>query len=229
MKSSYASHRIKEISSFVEINNYLEIGVFDGRTFLNVDFKNKVGVDPYFRFDYKSNISDKSKLIQVTSDEYFSNLIERGEQFDLIFIDGLHEFKQTLRDICASVAHSHERTLWIIDDVYPVDVFSSWPEQMKAINFRKEQGLEGGQWHGDVYKVVFFIHDYMPSFSYITISDGANRQLLMWKEPRENFSPEMKSLKDIEDMHYFLMREKDDIFNLTPWSECLSLLKQIYK
>ena len=63
---------------------YLEIGCAYNETFNKVKAKIKVGVDP-----------NSGGTLRMTSDEYFKvNL----QSFDIIFIDGLHEHEQVVRD-----------------------------------------------------------------------------------------------------------------------------------
>jgi hypothetical protein len=71
----------------------LEIGVYLGSVFKNVDLEIKDGVDPAYDCNYK-----------MTSDKFFEQLPE-DKKYDLIFIDGMHEHKQVLRDISNSLNH----------------------------------------------------------------------------------------------------------------------------
>lgn len=67
---------------------YLEIGVRKGWTISKVNCPKKVGVDPE-DWPWVTH--------QMTSDEFF--LYRNQDTYDLIFIDGLHEEGQVLRDI----------------------------------------------------------------------------------------------------------------------------------
>lgn len=72
-----------------KFDNYLEIGVRDGRNYDKIIAKNKTGVDPY----PTKNIAGLHKL---TSDNFFK---VNKMKFDLIFIDGLHLEYQVDRDV----------------------------------------------------------------------------------------------------------------------------------
>jgi hypothetical protein len=72
-----------------KLNNYLEIGVRDGRNFDKIVIKNKTGVDP-------SPTKHIDGLKKMTSDIFFEN---NKELFDIIFIDGLHIEQQVDKDI----------------------------------------------------------------------------------------------------------------------------------
>lgn len=73
----------------IKANTYLEIGIDNGYTFNNVRCPIKASVDPNHNPTYK-----------LTSDEYFK---QYDTKFDVIFIDGLHEKEQVIRDINNSV------------------------------------------------------------------------------------------------------------------------------
>ena len=76
---------IQEIIEKKKYERYLEIGCFDNELFNYVDCKKKVGVDPV-----------SGGTIRDTSDNFFKN---NRENFDCIFIDGLHKYSQVKKDI----------------------------------------------------------------------------------------------------------------------------------
>lgn len=55
--------------------SYIEIGVFNGDTFLNVDIAQKTAVDPNFRFKYMEHKSENTFYFPVTSDAFSTTLI----------------------------------------------------------------------------------------------------------------------------------------------------------
>lgn len=188
-----------KLAEALDAKSYLEVGVFSGATFLSVDIERKVAVDPNFRFEVGPHEKPNVSFHRVPSDEWFSTA--SGISFDIIFLDGLHEFGQTFRDFCASQAFAQPGTVWIIDDTVPNDIFSALPTQREAIRLRREAGGEGGHWHGDVYKVVFAIADFFPSFNFCTVQED-NPQTFVWHEPRPNFRPRFNSLERIERLSY---------------------------
>jgi hypothetical protein len=80
---------INKIIKIFNHTSYLEIGVQNGLSFKKINIKEKVGVDP--KMQYKDD-----NLYEMTSDEYFTNY---KKMYDIIFIDGLHEASQCLKDI----------------------------------------------------------------------------------------------------------------------------------
>jgi hypothetical protein len=200
----------------------LEIGVANGRTFVHVDIERKVAVDPKFRFPHASLQSECVNLFEVSSDQYFSQHAGT-EKFDLIFLDGMHTFEQTFRDFCNSLFHCHDRTLWIIDDTYPSDIHSTIKNQQEALEARKRAGGQGRQWHGDVFKIVFAIHDFFPSLNYCTLGSNGNPQTLLWNQPRTDFRPLLNSLDSISKMTYHDFQKHLSLLNVVPEEQGLEL------
>ena len=127
---------------------YLEIGVQDGATFLNVNSTNKDGVDPSIYRDYDF-INYK-----MTSDDFFANHIKK--KYDIIFIDGLHTAYQVSKDIYNSLNYLNKCGIIILDDVYP---------HKESEQYCYKYIYDGPQ-TGDVWKAVY---EYLDTF--IEISD----------------------------------------------------------
>jgi len=220
---NHSARRINFIASKLASEKYLEIGVRRGKTFLGVDIKNKVAVDPNFIFAFAQYQSTSIKFFEMTSDEFFlEHAVE--DKFDIIFLDGLHTFEQTFRDFCNSLAHCHERTIWVIDDTVPRDVYSTLTDHAKAVEARKNAGGRGNAWHGDIFKVVFAIHDFFPSFSFCTLTTNGNPQTLFWKKPQKDFQPKFNNLETISRLNYFDFIENIHVLNLMTEEEGLNLI-----
>ena len=219
---NHSARRINYLATRLTLENYLEVGVATGRTFLGVKIYRKVAVDPKFKFEFAQHLSDSVSFFQVTSDMYF---VEHAgaEKFDIIFLDGLHTFEQTFRDFCNSLLHCNDRTVWIIDDTIPIDVYSTINDKRKALHARNAAGGQGGGWNGDVFKMVFVVHDFFPSFSYCTVRTKGNPQTLIWKQPRKDFQPMFNNLETISRLNYFDFKENRPIFNLVTEEEGLDL------
>jgi len=198
-----AEQRFDRINALAKINsaqNYLEIGVFKGTNFKYVEVPCKVGVDPKFLFDTKAEANANTIFHEVTSDDFFAQVAPRYGKFDLIYLDGLHTFEQTFRDFCASIAYTHERTLWLIDDTGPVNWFSSFRNRQLAGRLRRLLRAKNHAWMGDVYKTIFAIHDFFPQYSYATFAE--RNQTVIWTEPRKKFSPTWNSLATITNIGF---------------------------
>ncbi len=111
-----------------EFTNYLEIGCDKDELFSKIKIKNKIGVDP---------ISGGN--VRKTSDEFFHN---NNIKFDLVFIDGLHEYNQVKKDIINSLKNLNENGLVLVHDCLP----SSMSKQAVP-RYRMS-------WNGDVWKAI---------------------------------------------------------------------------
>ena len=132
----YNINRIALINSaIVKILNekkdckYLEIGCDDNFVFnsLILPDENKIGVDPRQGGNHR-----------MTSDEFF---IQNNKNFDVIFIDGLHQYEQCQRDVINSLKFLNINGYIFIHDLLPLN----WKmELVPRIQ---------GHWNGDVWKV----------------------------------------------------------------------------
>jgi hypothetical protein len=197
----HSARRINALAKALNARRYLEIGVANGSTFFSIDMPEKVAVDPKFRFDHRQHQTGSVRFFETPSDEFFRSFGPEPA-FDIIFLDGLHVFAQTFRDFCATFALAHPRTVWVIDDTVPRDIYSAWPDFQEAVRQRRAAGGKSGAWHGDVFKVVFAIRDFFPTMNFCTVTE-ANPQTLVWFETRRDFKPLFDSLETIPRMSYF--------------------------
>jgi hypothetical protein len=171
------------LSSCTPVTKYLEIGVLWGNTFENVRADERVGVDPYPSIDVR-RLPTNATYHAVTSDEFFESL-SPTDSFDVIFLDGLHTAEQTYQDLAHAIRHLKVGGAVIIDDTVPSDVASAIPDEDQSRRMRAELGLSGGQWHGDVFRVVWILNSYHPELRWATITDRGNPQTLVWARDRE--------------------------------------------
>ena len=130
-KNFYNRHAFinKAISKF-ENCKYLEIGVSNNDVFNSIplSMENKFGVDPVSGGNYR-----------MTSDDFFkkySNL-----KFDVIFIDGLHEYDQCKKDCINSMKQLNHDGIIFFHDFLPRSFFEEKvPRKQKS-------------WSGDIWKV----------------------------------------------------------------------------
>lgn len=112
--------RTDVINYFIKYRNYrtyLEIGVYDGINFMNVDCSEKIGIDPSLA---KLHTSARPYCVRMNSDEFF-NSIPTDQLFDIIFIDGDHTYEQVVKDIANSKKHLSVNGVIIMHDVYVFD------------------------------------------------------------------------------------------------------------
>ena len=130
-KNFYSRHAFvnKAISKFNKCN-YLEIGVASNTLFNSIPLKikNKFGVDPV-----------KGGNFRMTSDEFF--LKHSHLKFDVVFIDGLHEYSQCQKDCLNSIKHLNKNGIIFFHDMLPrCDLEQIYPQKYY-------------KWSGDVWKV----------------------------------------------------------------------------
>ncbi|MCJ2033438.1 class I SAM-dependent methyltransferase [Methylobacterium sp. J-068] len=222
---THTSRRINAIGKKIKLSRYLEIGVETGRTFFGINIDHKVAVDPRFLFDPSEYQSDCVELLSTTSDDFFNGY--KGPKFDLIYIDGLHLFEQVFRDFTNALALTSQVGVVIVDDVFPSDVFSSFRDWNDAMELRRRLGGSSGDWHGDVYKMLFMVHDFFPSLSYAIVDDGSsNKQLVVWKKQRVGFENIFNDMTQVSEATYFDLIKYEDRFRIMGEDELVALLSE---
>ena len=128
---------LNAVAAMIHARTYLEIGVGDGTCLRRVTVPTKVGVDPH---PAPAALEACTYVSRRTSDDFFKN--ESGWQFDLVFIDGLHEAHQVYRDVQNARRVLAPNGVILLHDCYPSsEVMQRVPNQ-------------GGNWTGDVWKAV---------------------------------------------------------------------------
>ena len=184
--------------------SYLEIGVSTGATFQRIQSERKVAVDPRFLFEtsnIKAEPGSSIEFHEVRSDDYFGRIVSNFEGFDVVYLDGLHTFEQTLRDLVNCIRYSKPEAIIVIDDVSPNSYHASLPDQSTSIVIRKHLKQLDPSWMGDVYKLVFFIETFFQQYSYATISDN-HGQLVLWPERRLASSIPHRTVENIGLMQF---------------------------
>lgn len=230
-QKSVAAGRINRIAARCGCRTYLEIGVCLGNTFFHVNIPHKTGVDPHFLFKI-SNIAPNLFLFQNNSNDFFNQMTEIRDQYykqhivyDLIYLDGMHTFEQTILDFINTLPYSHSKTIWIFDDTVPADPWSALPDQAKTQKYRSLAGSRSPVWHGDVYKCIFVLHDYFAEFSWCTPYDLGNGQTVVWKTATPTEREKVTAgLDTIKTMNYFDLLDRCQILNPVRDAEVLDLI-----
>lgn len=174
----WSPRRVNVLVRALGLRSYLEIGVFEGETFANVRARRRCGVDPRPLFDV-ALLPRRSSFAVTTSDDFFTAL-RPSKRFDVAFLDGLHTFDQTYRDLVHTFAHLRDGVI-LVDDTVPVDEFSAISDQAASYRAREAAGLEGRPWHGDVWRVVWLLERHHHDLEWRTIIDEGNPQTLVWR------------------------------------------------
>lgn len=127
---------IKQIINRFGYKSYLEIGTYRGDCFRSIKIQDKNGVDPNPAW------REDSRIYVMTSDEYFNTLLPE-KKYDIVFIDGLHDYEQVLKDICNSLKHLTQHGTIVLHDCNP-------PTEWHQRDISKFDGT--GKFNGTVWK-----------------------------------------------------------------------------
>jgi len=144
--------------------NYLEIGVAGGNNFFPIKVKRKIAVDPNFTYPamrkikwaLKNPYNILAKYYKLTSDNYFANA-KGSHQLDVVFIDGLHTYQQSLKDVNNSLSNLRENGVIVVHDCNPPNEAAAYPAD--SLNHAISLNLPGwtGEWCGDVWKTICYL------------------------------------------------------------------------
>jgi len=149
--------RVEVIQALIDSRGaklYLEIGVQSGATFFWIKARRKLAVDPRFAFGRLDKLrwirwnphNVFNEYYAVPSDEFFSArammLARRG--LDVVFVDGLHTYEQSLRDIENSLQYLRPDGVIVVDDCIPPNEPASRPTRPSG----------NAPWCGDVWKAL---------------------------------------------------------------------------
>ena len=209
---------IRRLLALYEKPRYLEIGVCEGATFHKVEAAYKVAVDPEFRFDQQAAARENptASYHEVPSDEYFGSIVGEDEQFDVIFLDGLHTVEQTLRDLTNALPHLQPRGVIVIDDVTPPTYLASLPDRANFFEVRRHLGSSDQRWMGDVYKLVYFMDTFFQQLTYRTIRNN-HGQAVVWRQRRESVTD--RSLNAIGSLTFEQFALEQDTLHLTRFGD----------
>jgi Methyltransferase domain len=134
--------------SLFGLRSYLELGVADGENFAAVIAPVRQSVDP-----------QAPATFQLTSDEFFA--VGRGcAEYDLIFIDALHEEDQCLRDIENALTRLSAHGCIVVHDASPP---TEWHQRPAS------QYQPGEEWNGTVWKAVVRFRHAHPDVAVVTL------------------------------------------------------------
>lgn len=226
---------IQELFYKTSANTYLEIGVSDARIIKNIKANYKIGVDPYFNFSKWDRFRFNLKLLnfkafEITSDVFFQNLPERtkNDGIDMAFIDGLHTYEQTLRDIQNTLLLLNKNGFIVVHDCNPTSFAAAYPvkesidEVHKLVENNELKGWEGN-WNGDTWKALVHIRIIHPDLEIFTIDTDFGVGVIRKGKgiPLNDVSLHDLQSKDF----YFLDANRKKLINLISPEEYESFLK----
>lgn len=196
LPGTVSSDRLNEL---IRINNaqcYLEVGVAHGETIEAVMAARRIGVDPWPDFAL-DRVPSGIRVFRRTSDKFFERLPSHV-RYDAIFLDGLHEAHQTMRDLRNALLHLSPRGFIVIDDTVPADSVAAIPQQEVSVSTAERLGLPFPRpWMGDVYKVVHSLSLHAPGLDYFTYDDAGRHQTVVWPQSQEGWMVALGELDPI--------------------------------
>jgi hypothetical protein len=158
--------RIKIIQRLIRATgatNYLEIGVNNGACFLRLKAAHKMAVDPAFKISrdrklkyyLKNTANFNNHYFEQTSDDFFASKTEVLAQHSpgIVFVDGLHTYEQSLRDVINSLTHLKPGGVVLMHDCNPMTESAGFPAD--SIDHAKAKLNDyHGIWNGDVWKAI---------------------------------------------------------------------------
>ena len=136
---------VNYFNSIYKFQSYLEIGCDDNQLFSRIEIPRKIGVDPVSGGNYRGK-----------SDDFFSN---NEKKFDLVFIDGLHEYQQVKKDILNSIKYLNEGGFILVHDSLPRSISAQAVPRFRNI------------WNGDVWKAIVEFRTYPNLEIYTCLAD----------------------------------------------------------
>ena len=173
---------IQKIIDKISAKTYLEIGVKYGTVFLQIKVKRKIAIDPFFRIPFYKKLFFwdgilNAKYFKMTSDVFFDkypSLFVR-EKIDTAFIDGLHTYRQSLKDVENCLRFLNERGVIIIHDCNPLTEAAAVPSRC-----------------GDVWKTIVYLRSQMSGLNAFVLDCDYGLGIVTKNRPENtlNFSKE---------------------------------------
>jgi SAM-dependent methyltransferase len=200
--STRPNDRVQVIQMLAKARNartYLEIGVQYGDTFFWIKARKKMAVDPRFLFGRKSKLQwirwNPCNLFNeyycVESDRFFAenDSLLRKRGLDVVFVDGMHTYEQSLRDIKNALRFLRDDGIVIVDDCNPPDEPASRPV--------KPEG--NGLWCGDVWKTIVHLRSTEPELCVFVLDRMYGLGVIVKSPPGKLLN---YSVEEIKNMSY---------------------------
>ncbi|MGD1938192.1 MAG: glycosyltransferase [Cyanophyceae cyanobacterium] len=202
---------------------YLQLGNFDLKNCLKAKgFDQRIGVSPHYQSKKKKQ-SSASKTIHyaMVSDDFFREHSSLDLSFDLIGVGEFYQFNRILHGFRQGLEYSHGRTIFILNNTFPISRAAALPDHDDYMAARQETGDVRRAWMGDNYKLVFALRDFFPQLSFATMP--RHSQTIAWFKSREPVEPAFQSIEAIAALTY------DDFLNLQEYLNIQEDFKAILK
>jgi len=199
------SEVINKIINRFNFSKYLEIGVYHPK--LNFDLINtnfKDGVDPEPR---------RPVSYEMTSDEFFEKH-STNKKYDIIFIDGLHTYEQTYKDVINSINLLNEGGVIVMHDCNPPTKYH--------IRTHEEYLKTGGEWNGTVYKSFIRLKSELDDWTCFVVDVDWGCGVITKRKLRPNNGFNIKNIDGLSWEYFNKNRKK--LLDLIDYDEFLNVL-----
>jgi hypothetical protein len=210
---------IQDIIKKKKAVKYLEIGVEQGECFLLIKAKKKYAVDPRFlisrklKFKWmrKNPCNIFAKYYEERSDDYFAYEKHTGG-YDVVFVDGLHAYKQALRDVDNSLLYLNENGVIVVHDCSPPHKAAAYPaDSYRQAALSKIPGWTG-EWCGDVWKTIVYLRSFREDLNIFVLDHDYGLGIITRGEP-DNMLP--FSVEELNQLTYKdLEKNREELLNL---------------
>lgn len=166
---------IEYLNTTYKFNSYLEIGCDDDQLFSKISIQEKIGVDPVSGGNYRAK-----------SDDFFDKNVKK---FDLVFIDGLHEYHQVKKDILNSIKFLNKEGIILVHDCLPRSISAQAVPRFRNI------------WNGDVWKAIVELRTY-PNLEIFTCLADEGISIIQVKKNSQILKIE-KNIADLKFKDYY--------------------------
>jgi hypothetical protein len=208
---------------------YLEIGVDEGIPFSRVRAPIKIGVDPIAAQPLvKAELQRQgSSYFSTTSDQFFARHAPQllSDGVDVAFIDGLHTYEQTDRDIRNVLNYLNPGGIVLVHDCLP----ASAQEACVASSYEEAGRINGagwnGLWTGDGWKSVVAVRaGHTPAHAVVLDTDHGVGVVYRATQP----APLSLSLAAIDALDYdTLRRNREELLGLCRAARLRDILRQL--
>lgn len=200
---------------------YLEVGVRRGDCFCEIRARRKVAVDPLFQIKRHRYWGWKNLLAatyhECTSDEFFARRIDRMPvaAFDVVFLDGLHTYAQSLNDVRNSLRYLKPDGWIVLHDCNPPNAAAASPaESYQDAVARFDLTPSRGAWNGEVWKTIVRLRSEAADLQIVVLDCDEGLALIRRGTPENRlaFTP-----AGIDALTYAdLERDRANLLNLKP-------------
>lgn len=214
---------IQQIIDRIKAKVYLEIGVKKGKVFLNVKARKKIAVDPQIKINVKRKIKfftkDFSNFFneyhEMSSDQFFGKntyLLTKLNGISVAFIDGLHTYEQSLKDVRNCLKFLKKDGFIVMHDCNPLSEAQAYPANSPEQAANSCPSNWTGDWSGDVWKTIAFLRSNRKDLN-IFVLDCDHGLGIITKDKSESVLEYSKT--DIDQLSYKeLERNRVKILNL---------------